>query len=54
MIGELNVVERQMLIDRLHNNKALAEKLSILKFDNNEIVIDTEEKPYEYFGTMGK
>jgi anaerobic ribonucleoside-triphosphate reductase len=54
VIGELNEVERQMLIDRLNNNKALAEKLSILSFDNGEIIIDTEEKPYEYFGTMGK
>ena len=39
---------------RLNNNKELAEKLSILSFDNGEIIIDTEEKPYEYFGTMGK
>ena len=54
VIGELNEIERQMFIERLNNNKALAEKLSILKFDNNKIVIDTEEKPYEYFGTMGK
>mgnify|MGYP003454925728 FL=1 len=54
VIGEISEVERQMLIDRLKNNKALAEKLSILKFDNGEIIIDVEEKPYEYFGTMGK
>jgi hypothetical protein len=38
----------------LNNNKALAEKLSILSFDNGNIIIDVEEKPYEYFGTMGK
>ena len=54
VIEELNEFEKNTLIDRLNNNKALAEKLSILKFDNNVIVIDTEEKPYEYFGTMGK
>ena len=54
VIGELNEIEKNTLIDRLNNNKALAEKLSILSFDNGEIIIDTEEKPYEYFGTMGK
>jgi ribonucleoside-triphosphate reductase len=54
VIGELNEVETQMFIERLKNNKALAEKLSILSFDNGNIVIDVEEKPYEYFGTMGK
>ena len=54
VIGELNEIEKNTLIDRLNNNKALAEKLSILKFDKGEIIIDTEEKPYEYFGTMGK
>ena len=54
VIGELNEIEKNTLIDRLNNNKALAEKLSILSFDNGEIIIDTEEKPYEDFGTMGK
>lgn len=54
VIGELSEVETKMLIERLKNDKTLAEKLSILSFDNNKIVIDTEEKPYEYFGTMGK
>ncbi len=54
MIGELNEFEKNVLIDRLNNNKALAEKLSILSFDNGNIIIDVEEKPYEYFGTMGK
>ena len=53
-IVELNEIEKNTLIDRLNNNKALAEKLSILKLDNGEIIIDVEEKPYEYFGTMGK
>lgn len=54
VIGELNEFEKNTLIDRLNNNKALAEKLSILSFDNGNIIIDVEEKPYEYFGTMGK
>lgn len=54
VIGELNDVETMMLVERLKNDKTLAEKLSILSFDNDKIVIDTEEKPYEFFGTMGK
>ena len=54
VIGELNDVETMMLVERLKNDKTLAEKLSILSFDNGEIIIDVEEKPYEYFGTMGK
>ena len=54
VIRELNDVETMMLIERLKTDKTLAEKLSILSFDNDKIVIDTEEKPYEYFGTMGK
>ena len=54
VIGELNEVETMMLVERLKNDKTLAEKLSILSFDNDKIVIDTEEKPYEFFGTMGK
>ena len=44
VIGELNEVETMMLIERLKNDKTLAEKLSILSFDNDKIVIDTEEK----------
>ena len=54
MIGELNEFEKQSFIERLKANAILAEKLSILSFDNGEIIIDVEEKPYEYFGTMGK
>ena len=54
VIGELNEFEKNTLIERLNYNTVLAEKLSILSFDNGEIIIDVEEKPYEYFGTMGK
>ena len=54
VIGELNEFEKQSFIERLKANAILAEKLSILSFDNGEIIIDVEEKPYEYFGTMGK
>ena len=54
VVGELTEEEKNMLFERLKDNKGLAEKLSILSFENGEIVIDTEEKPYEYFGTMGK
>ena len=54
VIRELSDTERNLLFDRLVVNKGLAEKLSILNFENGVIEIDTEEKPYEYFGTMGK
>lgn len=53
VIAELSDEERTTLIQRLNENQILKEKLTIDVSDNN-IIVDTEEKPYEIFSTMGK
>ena len=53
VIGELNDNDRERLISILNMDPKLKEKLTLIIEDNN-IIVDKEEKPYEYFSTMGK
>ena len=53
VIGELNDNDKERLISILNMDPKLKEKLTLIIEDNN-IIVDKEEKPYEYFSTMGK
>lgn len=54
VIGELSEKEKNILVNRLIENPKLMEKLTLNLTESNDIIVDTEEKPYEIFSTMGK
>lgn len=54
VIGELSENEKNILVNRLIENPKLMEKLTLNLTESNDIIVDTEEKPYEIFSTMGK
>lgn len=53
VIGELTKKEKSKLISNIVKNPILGEKLTIT-LSGGDIFVDKEEKPYEYFSTMGK
>lgn len=51
VIGELSTEDKEKLIK---NADEKLQELLTIKIDENGIHVNTEEKPYEYFSTMGK